>query len=70
MKKIGHFIFAGIALFMLTACPKDPIEPPTPDSTPQEKTNGEEIVDGGNTEGKGIDDLHGTQTDKPAYRRQ
>ncbi len=65
MKKIRQFILAGIALLMLTACPKDPVVPPTPDPNPQEN-----VDDGDNTEGTGIDDLHGTQTDKPAYRRQ
>lgn len=56
MKNIRQFILTGIALLMLIACSKDPVVPPTRDSNPQENVDGTEI-----------DDLHGSQTDKPAY---
>ena len=65
MKINRQFIYAGIALFMLTACSKDPVVPPMPDPNPHE-----DVDDGGIKEGTGIEDLHGKQTDKPAYRRQ
>lgn len=67
MKTIKHFIIIGMALFVLISCSKDnePVVPPTPEPNPQEK-----VDDGGDSDGRGIDDLHGTQTDKPAYRRQ
>lgn len=137
MKKIRLFIFAGIALLMLTACPSD--SEPEPQSYTQnielpsnaseqivtlnkfsssitmvensaswltvepqvyfsgspkvklrstdniERTerkcnviitasSGDRVIlsvtQQETSEGTGIDDLHGTQTDKPAYRRQ
>ena len=71
MKKLKLYILSGIATLMLTACPKDPVVEPV--------TEGEEVVDpkpsgddnpDDSSEGTGIDDLHGSQTDKPAYSKQ
>lgn len=137
MKSIRKYIFAGMAIFMLTACPSDPeseTQSYTQDITlpstasekmvtlsqlqtsiatvensaswltvePQSYTSGSpkvklcstantakterkcnvtitassgdkvtlSVTQQGATEGAGIEDLHSSQTDKPAYRRQ
>jgi hypothetical protein len=65
MKNLKLYILCGIATLMLTACPKDPVVEPKPDD--QKK---EEVDPVNPSEGTGIDDLHGSKTDKPAYRKQ
>lgn len=76
MKNLKLYILCGIATLMLTACPKDPVVEPEPGPNPvnpavTDKDNTSEGEDTNNpSEGTGIDDLHGSQTDKPAYRRQ
>lgn len=70
MKKITHFIIAGIALLTLTACPKNPVVDPNTDSQEENIQNNDNENNKDSSEGTGIDDLHGSQTDKPAYRRQ
>ena len=72
MKNLKLYILCGIATLMLTACQKDPVVEPEPPINKEEvnpdNQSGEEGQNS-SSEGTGIDDLHGSQTDKPAYSK-